>query len=320
MTVMKISSPQWTVESSSSTPAADEIPVQTARQHGRNNTYSANGTASRRPQSGRAPGPRNTNYKNSAATGSARPRRSSPGQREPGYAAQIRPLRARHAPGRADDIADRLGQFQIVRSSRAAPTDVETTPGSGTFGFQGVRTGGGRARNHVGVFADDLPARARDRRLQYGRRRNDGYGERIIRLDANGRNVLVNGLRGTRMVSTRNANGSYQDNNDKHGRGDFATFALTIQRATRSTGLGSAVSVTRTGCVQQNVWQNGTRARQCTGHADGDGENGAVWLSLAARTRARIRSGGGGGAAMSQRRVSIHRPGLVFQAAAVGST
>jgi hypothetical protein len=143
-------------------------PVQTALHSGfNNNNLSGNwyGQIADRQTGGSLPAPGTTNLKNFRGDwfGTTAPVITTANSTEPGYAAQIPVAYGGTAtpPGGQPDIAGPASaNFQIYPILLSGTdTDVETTPGRGTFGFQGVSNSiVVNENNQQGwVFFDDNP-------------------------------------------------------------------------------------------------------------------------------------------------------------------
>ena len=262
-----------------------------------NNNISANwyGQIVDRQSGGSLPAPATTNYKNFIGNwyGTTSPVVTTANSAEPGYAAQIPVAYGGTAtpPGGQPDIAGSASaNFRYTPFLRSGTdTNVETTPGRGTNGFQGVpNTIVVSPANQQGwVFFDDLPGTGTGSGgFEIGPGTPPlGAGSAFLTVDAQGRHAFATaGYGGTRMDDvTTLSYGSYQDNNAN------TTVAISLQfdidydlNDASNTFMGRLVfepyqSPTQGG-VQQNVWQNwdalaghwyGTRSTVTVGNTAG---------------------------------------------------
>jgi hypothetical protein len=177
-----------------------------------NNNISANwyGQIVDRQSGGSLPAPGTTNYKNFRGNwyGTTSPVITTANSAEPGYAAQIPVAYGGTAtpPGGQPDIAGPASaNFQYTPFLLSGTdTNVETTPGRGTFGFQGVpNTVVVSPGNQNGwVFFDDMPGTGSGTGgFEPGPATPPlGTGSAFLQVDANGRFALApGGYGGTRM-------------------------------------------------------------------------------------------------------------------------
>lgn len=177
-----------------------------------NNNISANwyGQIVDRQSGGSLPAPATTNYKNFRGNwyGTTSPVITTADSAEPGYAALI-PVAyggTSTPPGGQPDIAGPASaNFQYTPFLLSGTdTNVETTPGRGTFGFQGVsNTVVVSPGNQNGwIFLDDLPGTGTGSGgFEPGPATPPlGTGSAFLQVDASGRHILATGgYGGTRM-------------------------------------------------------------------------------------------------------------------------
>jgi hypothetical protein len=248
-------------------------PVQTALHSTfSNNNISANwyGQIVDRQTGGSLPAPGTTNYKNFRGNwfGTTSPVITTANSAEPGYAAQIPVAYGGTAtpPGGQPDIAGPASaNFQIIPFLQSGTdTNVETTPGRGTFGFQGVpNTVVVSPANQNGwVFFDDFPGTGTGSGgFESGPATPPlGAGSAFLTVDGDGRHALATfAYFGTRMDDLAGLlYSSYQDNNSNTVVAPSLQFDIDYDLNDPSnTFQGRLVfEPYLTGTVQQNVWQN----------------------------------------------------------------
>ncbi len=250
-------------------------PVQTAL-HSTfgNNNISANwyGQVVDRQSGGSLPAPATTNYKNFRGNwlGTTSPVVTTANSAEPGYATQI-PVAyggAATPPGGQPDIAGPASaniQYTPLLLS-GTDTNVETTPGRGTNGFQGVsNTVLVSPANQSGwVFADDLPGTGTGSGgFEAGPATPPlGAGSAFLTVDSQGRHILATGgYGGTRMDDLLDlVYGSYQDNNANTVVAASFQFDIDYDLNDAATAFEGRLVFEpylspSQGAVQQNVWQ-----------------------------------------------------------------
>jgi hypothetical protein len=250
------------------------VPVQSAL-HSTfgNNNLSGNwyGQIVDRQSGGTLPAPGTTNLKNFRGNwfGTTSPVVTTANSAEPGYAAQIPPSGGgtAMAPGGQPDIAGPASaNFQYTPLLLSGTdTNIETTPGRGTFGFQGVQNKiiVTPANQNGWVFFDDFPGMGTGSGgFEAGPGTAPlGAGSAFLEVDANGRHAFATaGYGGTRMDDiTGLSYYSYQTNN--------VTVANSLQfdmdwdlNDASNTFQGRLVFepylTPAQGTVQQNVWQS----------------------------------------------------------------
>ncbi len=251
------------------------VPVQTALHSTfSNNNLSANWYAQivDRQSGGSLPAPGTTNYKNFRGNwyGTTSPVITTANSAEPGYAAQIPVAYGGSAtpPGGQPDIAGPASaNFQITPFLQSGTdTNVETTPGRGTFGFQGVPNTVlvSPANQNGWVFADDLPGTGTGSGgFEAGPATPPlGAGSAFLTVDANGRHILATGgYGGTRMDDLPGLlYGSYQDNNANTVVAASLQFDIDYDLNDAATAFAGRLVFEpylspAQGAVQQNVWQ-----------------------------------------------------------------
>jgi hypothetical protein len=248
-------------------------PVQTALHSTfSNNNISANWYAQivDRQTGGSLPAPATTNYKNFRGNwyGTTSPVITTANSAEPGYAAQIPVAYGGTAtpPGGQPDIAGPASaNFQIVPFLQSGTdTNVETTPGRGTFGFQGVpNTVIVSPGNQNGwVFFDDNPGTGTGSGgFEAGPATPPlGTGSAFMTVDAQGRHALATfDYNGTRMDDLLGLlYSSYQDNNANTVVAPSLQFDIDYDLNDAATAYQGRLAFEpyQTGTVQQNVWQN----------------------------------------------------------------
>jgi hypothetical protein len=239
-----------------------------------NNNISANwyGQIVDRQSGGSLPAPGTTNYKNFRGNwyGATSPVVTTANSAEPGYAAQI-PVAyggAATPPGGQPDIAGPASaNFQYTPFLLSGTdTNVETTPGRGTFGFQGVaNTVVVSPGNQNGwIFADDLPGTGTGSGgFEAGPATPPlGAGSAFLTVDANGRHIFgTGGYGGTRMDDLLALlYGSYQDNNSNTVVAASLQFDIDYDLNDAATAFAGRLVFEpylspAQGAVQQNVWQ-----------------------------------------------------------------
>jgi hypothetical protein len=190
---------------------------------------------------------------------------------EPGYAAQIPVAYGGTAtpPGGQPDIAGPASaniQYTPVLQS-GTDTNVETTPGRGTFGFQGVaNTIVVSPANQQGwFFLDDLPGTGTGSGgFEAGPATPPlGTGSAFLTVDSQGRHTLGTlGYNGTRMDDLlATLYHSYQDNNSNTVVAASYQFDIDYDLNDAATAFAGRLVFEPylspgQGAVQQNVWQN----------------------------------------------------------------
>ncbi|MDX6692429.1 MAG: trimeric autotransporter adhesin [Blastocatellia bacterium] len=249
------------------------VPVQSAAHSSfTNNNISANwyGQIVDRQAGGSIPAPGTSNVKNFRGNwfGTTSPVVTTANSAEPGYAAQIPVAYGGTAtpPGGQPDIAGpasaNLKYIPFLLSG--TDTNVETTPGRGTFGFQGVS-------NTVVVwpvnmngwtFFDDNPGTGTGSGgFEDGPATPPlGVGSAFLTVDATGRHALGTATyAGTRMDDIADLRySSYQDNNSNTVVAPSLQFDIDYDLADTFTGYQGRLVFEpyQSGTVQQNVWQN----------------------------------------------------------------
>ncbi|HEX5702908.1 MAG TPA: Calx-beta domain-containing protein [Pyrinomonadaceae bacterium] len=251
-------------------------PVQQAL-HGafNNNSISANwyGQIVDRQSGGSLPPPATTNYKNFRGNwfGTTSPVVTTANSAEPGYAVQIPVLYGGSAtpPGGQPDIAGPASaNFQYTPFLLSGTdTDVETVPGRGTNGFQGVA-------NTVVVsyvtpngwfFFDDLPGTGTGSGgFEIGPATPPlGTGSAFLTVDAQGRHALgvfnYNGTRADDLLALLYH--SYQNNNTNTVVANSLQFDIDYDLNDAATAYSGRLVFEpylspAQGAVAQNVWQN----------------------------------------------------------------
>jgi hypothetical protein len=256
--------------------SGSNVPVQSAAHSVfSNNNISANwyGQIVDRQTGGSLPAPATTNYKNFRHNwfGTTSPIVTTANSAEPGYAAQIPVAYGGTAtpPGGQPDIAGPASanfKYQPFLQS-GTDTNVETTPGRGTNGFQGqlnniVVT---PANQQGWVFFDDAPGTGTGSGgFEQGPATPPlGVGSAFLTVDAQGRHALgTGGYGGTRMDDvTTLAYHSYQDNNANTVVAPSLQFDIDYDLNDAATAYMGRLAFEpylspTQGAVQQNVWQN----------------------------------------------------------------
>jgi hypothetical protein len=249
-------------------------PVQTALHSAfSNNNISANwyGQIVDRQSGGSLPAPNTTNLKNFRGNwyGTTAPVRTTANSAEPGYAAQIPVAYGGSAtpPGGQPDIAgpasDNFRVDPILLSG--TDTNVETTPGRGTNGFQGApNTLVSPANTRNWLFFDDFGSGAGSGGFEAGPATPPlGAGSAFLTIDATARHAFevfahYAGARMDDITSLRYR--SYQDNNAN------TVVAISLQfdidynlndanNAFQGRLVFEPYQSPAQGAVQQNVWQ-----------------------------------------------------------------
>ncbi len=240
-----------------------------------NNNISANwyGQIADRQTGGSLPAPGTTNLKNFRNNwfGTTSPVVTTANTAEPGYAAQIPVAYGGTAtpPGGQPDIAGPASanfKYQPFLQS-GTDTNVETTPGRGTNGFQGVQSlvVVTPANQQGWVFFDDFPGTGTGTGgFEHGPATPPlGAGSAFLQVDSQGRHAFATaGYGGTRMDDVTNLSyGSYQDNNANTTVAISFQFDIDYDLGDASnTFMGRLVFEPylspEQGAVQQNVWQN----------------------------------------------------------------
>lgn len=239
-----------------------------------NNNISANwyGQVVDRQTGGSLPAPATTNYKNFRGNwwGTTSPVVTTANSAEPGYAAQIPVAYGGSAtpPGGQPDIAGPASaniQYLPLLTS-GTDTNVETTSGRGTNGFQGVSNTVlvSPANQNGWVFADDLPGTGTGSGgFEAGPATPPlGAGSAFLTVDAQGRHILgTAGYAGTRMDDLLGIlYGSYQDNNSNTVVAPSFQFDIDYDLNDAATAYQGRLVFEpylspAQGAVQQNVWQ-----------------------------------------------------------------
>jgi hypothetical protein len=251
-------------------------PVQTALHSTfSNNNISANwyGQVVDRQSGGSLPAPGTTNYKNFRGNwwGTTSPVVTTANSAEPGYAAQIPVAYGGTAtpPGGQPDIAGpasaNIQYLPLLQSG--TDTNVETTPGRGTFGFQGVpNTVVVSPGNQQGwVFFDDNPGTGTGSGgFEAGPATPPlGTGSAFLTVDSQGRHAFAtfnyNGTRADDLLGL--LYGSYQDNNSNTVVAPSLQFDVDYDLNDPATAYQGRLVFEpylspAQGAVQQNVWQN----------------------------------------------------------------
>lgn len=240
-----------------------------------NNNISANwyGQIVDRQTGGSLPAPATTNYKNFRGNwlGTTSPVVTTANSAEPGYAVQIPAAYGGTAgpPGGQPDIAGPASaniQYTPTLQS-GADTNVETTPGRGTNGFQGVpNTVMVSPANQNGwAFGDDLPGTGTGSGgFEAGPAAPPlGAGSAFLTVDSQGRHVFgTGGYGGTRMDDLLALlYGSYQDNNANTVVAPSLQFDIDYDLNDAATAYQGRLVFEpylspAQGPVQQNAWQN----------------------------------------------------------------
>jgi parallel beta-helix repeat protein len=237
-----------------------------------NNNISANwyGQIVDRQSGGSLPAPGTTNYKNFRGNwfGTTAPVITTANSAEPGYAAQIPTAYggSATAPGGQPDIAGPASaNFQIIPFlTSGTDTNVETTPGRGTFGFQGVpNTVTVSPGNQNGwTFFDDNPGTGTGSGgFEAGPATPPlGTGSAFLTVDSQGRYAVATAAyAGTRMDDLAALlYSSYQDNNSNTVVAISLQFDIDYDLNDTTTSYQGRLVFEPylTGTVQQNVWQN----------------------------------------------------------------
>jgi parallel beta-helix repeat protein len=237
-----------------------------------NNSISANwyGQIVDRQSGGSLPAPATTNYKNFRGNwfGTISPVITTANSAEPGYAAQIPVAYGGTAtpPGGQPDIAGPASaNFQIIPFLQSGTdTNVETTPGRGTFGFQGVpNTVVVSPANQNGwVFFDDNPGTGTGSGgFEPGPATPPlGTGSAFLTVDSQGRYAVATAAyAGTRMDDLAGLlYSSYQNNNSNTVVAISLQFDIDYDLNDTTTNYQGRLVFEPylTGTVQQNVWQN----------------------------------------------------------------
>jgi hypothetical protein len=248
-------------------------PVQSAA-HGTfsNNNISANwyGQIVDRQTGGSLPAPATTNYKNFIGNwyGTTSPIVTTANSAEPGYAAQIPVAYGGTAvpPGGQPDIAGAASaNFKYAPFLQSGTdTNIETTPGRGTNGFQGVPNAivVSPANLNGWFFFDDNPG------VGVGTGGFEegpgtpplGAGSAFLQVDATARHALGTfAYAGTRLDDLSELQyGSYQNNSPNPAYAPSLQFDIDYDlNDTTNPYQGRLVfEPYQTGTVQQNVWQN----------------------------------------------------------------
>ncbi|MDQ1592641.1 MAG: hypothetical protein QOG71_3268 [Pyrinomonadaceae bacterium] len=256
--------------------SGSNVPVQTAAHSVfSNNNISANwyGQIVDRQTGGSLPAPATTNYKNFRHNwfGTTSPIVTTANSAEPGYAAQIPVAYGGTAtpPGGQPDIAGPASanfKYQPFLQS-GTDTNVETTPGRGTNGFQGqINNIVVTPANQQGwIFFDDAPGTGTGSGgFEQGPATPPlGVGSAFLTVDAQGRHALgTGGYGGTRMDDvTTLAYHSYQDNNANTVVAPSLQFDIDYDLNDAATAYMGRLAFEpylspTQGAVAQNVWQN----------------------------------------------------------------
>jgi hypothetical protein len=249
------------------------VPVQSALHSTfSNNNISANwyGQIVDRQSGGSLPAPGTTNTKNFRGDwfGTTSPVVTTANSAEPGYAAQIPVAYGGTAtpPGGQPDIAGPASaNFKYTPFLLSGTdTNIETTPGRGTNGFQGVQntTTVSPANQNGWVFFDDNPGVGTGSGgFEDGPATPPlGVGSAFLQVDAQGRYALgTAAYAGTRMDDISGLGYySYQNNNTNTVVAPSLQFDIDYDLNDASnTFQGRLVfEPYQSGTVQQNVWQN----------------------------------------------------------------
>jgi hypothetical protein len=259
-----------------------------------NNNLSANwyGQIVDRQSGGSLPAPGTRNIKNFRGNwfGTTSPVVTTANSAEPGYAAQI-PVAyggSATAPGNQPDIAGPASaNFKYIPFLLSGTdTNIETTPGRGTFGFQGVpNTVVVSPANMNGwIFSDDNPGVGTGSGgFEEGPATPPlGVGSAFLTVDAQGRHALgTPTYAGTRMDDITDLRySSYQDNNTNTVVAPSLQFDIDYDLTDTTTSYHGRLVFEpyQSGTVQQNVWQNwdalagkwyGTRSTVTVGNVSG---------------------------------------------------
>ena len=247
-------------------------PVQTALHSTfSNNNISANwyGQIVDRQSGGSLPAPATTNYKNFIGNwyGTTSPVVTTANSAEPGYAAQIPVAYGGTAtpPGGQPDIAGPASaNFKYTPFLQSGTdTNVETTPGRGTNGFQGVpNTIVVSPPNLNGwFFFDDAGVGVGTGGFEEGPATPPlGTGSAFLQVDDVARHALGTfGYGGTRFDDLSELQyGSYQTTNPNPAYAPSLQFDIDydLTDATNTFQGRLVFEPYQTGTVQQNVWQN----------------------------------------------------------------
>ena len=240
-----------------------------------NNNISANwyGQIVDRQTGGSLPAPGTTNLKNFRNNwfGTTSPVVTTANSAEPGYAAQIPVAYGGTAtpPGGQPDIAGPASanfKYQPFLLS-GTDTNVETTPGRGTNGFQGQQNNivVTPANQQGWVFFDDLPGTGTGTgSFEHGPGTPPlGVGSAFLQVDADGRHAFATaGYGGTRMDDvTTLSYSSYQNNNANTVVAISFQFDIDYDLNDAANAFAGRLVFEpylspEQGAVQQNVWQN----------------------------------------------------------------
>jgi hypothetical protein len=236
-----------------------------------NNNISANwyGQIVDRQTGGSLPAPATTNYKNFIGNwyGTTSPVVTTANSAEPGYAAQIPVAYGGTAtpPGGQPDIAGPASaNFKYTPFLRSGTdTNIETTPGRGTNGFQGVPNTivVSPANLNGWFFFDDNPGvGVGSGGFEEGPATPPlGAGSAFLQVDDTARHALGTfGYGGTRLDDLSQLQyGSYQNNSSNPAYAPSLQFDIDYDLTdTTNTFQGRLVfEPYQSGTVQQNVWQ-----------------------------------------------------------------
>jgi hypothetical protein len=249
------------------------VPVQSAAHSSfTNNNISANwyGQIVDRQSGGSIPAPGTSNLKNFRGNwfGTTSPVVTTANSAEPGYAGQIPVAYGGSAvpPGGQPDIAGPASaNFKYIPFLLSGTdTNVETTPGRGTFGFQGVpNTVVVSPVNMNGwAFFDDNPGTGTGSGgFEEGPATPPlGVGSAFLTVDATGRHALgTQTYAGTRMDDVTDLRySSYQNNNSNTTVAPSLQFDIDYDLNDTFTAYQGRLVFEpyQSGTVQQNVWQN----------------------------------------------------------------
>ncbi len=240
-----------------------------------NNSISANwyGQIVDRQTGGSLPAPATTNYKNFRGNwfGTTSPVVTTANSAEPGYAAQIPVAYGGTAtpPGGQPDIAGAASaNFQYTPFLLSGTdTNVETVPGRGTNGFQGVANTVkvSYVTPNGWVFFDDLPGTGTGSGgFEIGPATPPlGTGSAFLTVDAQGRHALgvfnYNGTRADDLLALLYH--SYQNNNTNTVVANALQFDIDYDLNDAATAYAGRLVFEpylspAQGAVAQNVWQN----------------------------------------------------------------
>ncbi len=253
-----------------------------------NNNISANwyGQIVDRQSGGSLPAPNTTNLKNFRGNwyGTTSPVRTTANSAEPPYAGQIPTAYggSATAPGGQPDIAgpasDNFRVDPILLSG--TDTNVETTPGRGTFGFQGATvTLSSPADTRNWLFFDDFGSGSGSGGFEAGPATPPlGAGSAFLTVDATARHAfeVFTHYAGTRMDDiTALRYSSYQDNNANTVLAISLQFDIDYDLTDANNAFQGRLVFEPylTGTVQQNVWQTWD-ARAGNWYASGAPGNG----------------------------------------------